>query len=150
MEGQICVQTPVCPFFDNNNMANSKTYIAASGISINVKLASGHAKHICFDMQSNGTSIYSTDKAVIIEALENDSRFGSLYKEMSMPKAAAQSAPVGEEKKPKIKEVEVECLADAKEYLAQECGVPRSIMRSKTAILTAAKENDIVFKGSLD
>lgn len=131
-------------------MGKKKVYISPSGISLNVKLASGHYKHVCFDMQSNGTSIYVTDSAGVIEALDNDSRCGKLYRAEDMAEAEAQSADAEAEKKPEMKEVEVSCLADAKEWLARECGVPRSVMRSKTSILLAAKENDVVFTGNLE
>lgn len=123
-----------------------KTYIAQSGISLNVKLKSGKHAHVCFDMQSNGTSVYVTSNKTIIEALEADKRYGEWYKEMELPKVARMA----EEEKHEAKEIEVTCLADAKEYLAMEHGVPRSSMRTKTAILLAAKANDVVFIGNLE
>lgn len=127
-----------------------KTYRSSAGISINVRMKSGHYKHVCFDMQSNGTSIFVTDSENLIEALDNDKRCGNLYTAVEEPAAAALDEAEAGTAEHKVKEVEVECLADAKEWLARECGVPRSVMRSKTSILLAAKENDIVFVGNLE
>ena len=56
-------------------------------------------------------------------------------------------APLPTETETEKKTVEVTDWDDARDYLAEHCGVLRSTMRSKSKVLEAANENNIVFIG---
>lgn len=121
-----------------------ETYKAKSGISINVKLQSGRHKHVCFEMQSNGESIYTTSNQALATALDNDPRCGVLYRKEEQVKEERQQV---REEEVKAQEVEVYCLDDAKQYLADKFGVPKSAMKKKADILDIAKRNGVLFTG---
>lgn len=127
------------------------TYIAESGISLNIKLESGHYKHVCFELQTNGQSVFVTEDKSLIEAMDKSHRNGVLYKKEKENMAekkddGGEKSEIGEVE---IKEVEVECLDDAKEYLVNEFGIPKTAVKKKADVLNAAKMNGVKFVGEL-
>lgn len=128
------------------------TYICRCGLSLNVKMKNGNKCHIKFSNMSDGRSSYSTSNEEIIYGLEHHSEYGKSYwKESSTQDEPVTVASEDEAvtEVAEVKEVEVSCLADAKDYLAKNCGVLRSSMKTKASIIEAAKGHNIEFKGDL-
>lgn len=126
-------------------METVKTYRAASEISLTVSIGKGNAKHIRFDVLSNGGSEYKTSDKSLQKALENHSRYGELFKCVAEVNADTQKKKVsntmGETK------ITVSSIAEAKDYLVEKLGMERTRLKNKEAICRAAEKNGIVFVG---
>ncbi len=126
-------------------METVKTYRAASEISLTVSMGKGNAKHIRFDVLSNGGSEYKTSDKSLQKALENHSRYGELFKCVAEVNADTQKKKVsntmGETK------ITVSSIAEAKDYLVEKLGIERTKLKNKEAICRAAEKNGIVFVG---
>lgn len=127
-----------------------KKYKASSCIGINVVLPSRKSKHIAFMPQSDGSSIYETGNEDEQQALERHRRFGRLFKLVATGSAAmkkckqegnTEAVEVGAGTE--LREVKVSDLASAKDYLAEEFGVSRTVLRTEKAIMEAAKAHGI-------
>lgn len=57
-----------------------KKYIAKTNVSVNVVLSNGKNRHITFSPLTGGGSVYYTDDADIIEALERHYKCGTLFR----------------------------------------------------------------------
>lgn len=126
-------------------METVKTYRAASEISLTVSMGKGKAKHIRFDVISNGGSEYKTGNKSLQMALENHSRYGDLFKCVAEVNADTQKKNASnaiEETK-----ITVSSIAEAKDYLVEKMGIERTKLKNKEAICRAAKKNGIVFVG---
>ena len=90
---------------------------------------------------------YSTTNPLLQNVIERSQYFKSgkifLVKQIVLEEDAAPEEVATEE----LKKVEVSCLEDAKEYLAEHCGVSRLKLKSKQSIENYAKENKIEFVG---
>ncbi|MEG2599575.1 MAG: hypothetical protein RSA66_08885 [Muribaculaceae bacterium] len=160
-----------------------KTYKSNTNISINVVLQSKKNLHISFVAMSNGSSVFTTDREEVQNAIENHYKFGKLFVLASVqgnPSIIATKNAVKEEitdvevyKNDKttadtnsnseknvteenteknesvgeLKKVTVSDIAVAKDYLADHCGVSRTMMRSTKSILEQAVANGIEFVG---
>lgn len=153
-----------------------KKYIAKTNVSINVVLPNGKNRHIAFSSLTGGGSVYYTDDACVIEAIESHYKYGTLFradssfdtgkqKNPSMPgsgqdKAVKADQPTDAESEesyvPDAEEVAEESegktvvVTDpdtAKAYLAEHFGVSRTKLKSIKAIKEAAEANGIVFEG---
>ncbi len=127
-----------------------KKYKASSCIGINVVLPSCKSKHIAFMPQSDGSSIYETGNEDEQQALERHRRFGRLFKLVATGSAAmekckqegdAEAVEVGAGTE--LREVKVSDLPSAKDFLAEEFGVSRTVLRTEKAIMEAAKAHGI-------
>ncbi len=146
-----------------------KKYQSKSCVSLSVLLENGHSIHVSFDGLTGGGSVYYTDNEELQAALEKHAKFGRLFKEVeivapttvSKPKAVLVkkatelaegegegTAEVTEEVEEAVvsgKEVHVSCWEDAKNHLADNCGISRTKLRSQKSITEAAEANGIVF-----
>ena len=92
-----------------------------------------------------------TDDKELQSAIEKHYRFGTLfvvdniYSEQEQQKTKRKAMDVKVE--PKIEEVTITCLDDAKEYLSDRFGISRTKMNSMKAIEEHAKANNIKFIG---
>lgn len=125
-----------------------KKYTAKTDLSLNVKTAKGYA-HIRFDSMTKGGSVYYTENEVIQAALESHPQYGRLYKadvimETKKEKDVAKKSPT---ESSKSKEVKVDSLSEAKDYLVENYGYSRTQLRTKDSILSSATESGIEFKG---
>lgn len=127
-------------------MGTIKTYKASSEISITIRLPKKANKHIRFDVLSNGSSVFSTGDKDIQSAIEKHSRFGELFTLVD-----TQETKEEREKEtvivPKLKEVSVGSIAEAKDYLAETFEVERTKLADKDSIVRAAAEHGIEFVG---
>lgn len=57
-----------------------KKYIAKTNVSINIVLAGGANRHISFSALTGGGSVFYTDDADIIEAMERHYKYGTLFR----------------------------------------------------------------------
>lgn len=111
--------------------------------------------HITFVPLSNGSSTFTTDNEEIINAIEHHYRFGKMFRLESVVDDSEERSVKSEEEaisaeateESDLKQVTVSDLAAAKDYLADKCGVSRTVMRSKSAILEQAKAHGIEFVG---
>lgn len=130
-----------------------KLYKSRTAISINVVLKSKKSMHIAFTVQSNGSSVYTTDNPDVQYALEHHYKYGKLFKLVSTESEADIKAKkeaeeaAANEKKDEIRKVSVSDLAAAKDFLADTFGISRTSLRSEKAIMEAAKAHNIEFEG---
>lgn len=131
-----------------------KRYKANTHISLNVVLSTKKNMHITFTPLSNGSSLFTTDNEEIIDAIEHHYKFGKMFRldgvedsgealESGEQRVESEEASEGET----LKQVSVSDLAAAKDYLADKCGVSRTVLRSKNAIIEQAKAHQIEFVG---
>lgn len=113
-------------------------------------LPSRKSKHIAFMPQSDGSSVYETGNEDEQQALERHSRFGKLFKLVATEPTVKEGckAKVGVEAdvagaETVLREVKVSDLSSAKDYLAEEFGVSRTVLRTSKAIMEAAKANGV-------
>lgn len=129
-------------------------YKSHGGLSVNIILPSGSNYHVRFDAMSNGQGLFSTSNDDVIWGLERHSKYGKWFVlDRSDKKIEKEEEPAEEKsdavaaKEPVV--VEVGCLADAKDYLANEHHVLRTKMKSKEQILKAAESCNVTFVGEL-
>lgn len=165
------------PFLISSNMI--KTYKANTNISINVVLASKKNLHVSFVPLSNGSSVFTTAREEVQDAIESHYKFGKLFvlsstqesQNKKIPKVTTEKlnnhigaiSENGDEntecENPEtgsddnsesdngLKKVTVCDIATARDYLAEHCGVSRTIMRNSKSILEHALANGIEFVG---
>lgn len=89
---------------------------------------------------------YRTSNPILQNVIENSEYFKSgkihLVKTIPLEKAPEVATPQDD-----FKKVDVSCLEDAKDYLAENFGVSRLKLKSKQAIVTQAAEYKIEFVG---
>ena len=145
-----------------NNLSEWHGEVKTGSISVRVSFTGGTAS------PSGAQPAYMVTKDPITQfVIENSKEFkdGFIHLEMSqdMPgehhrMAVPKNIPTTNNEpqsvtipqsteEPQSNKVEVTDWDDARDYLAEHCGVLRSTMRSKSKVLEAAKENNIVFIG---
>lgn len=144
-----------------------KTYTSTSEVHLSLQLAEGQRRRVSFRPKSGGGSTYSTSDPAEQNALERHHYFNRVFtlsvvsgegrqpvgRLASSPKPSGSVAKAGgtvssaEENGSKLQAVKVSCADDAKDYLADKFGLSRTKLRSKSAILAAAKEHGIEFVG---
>lgn len=104
----------------------------------------GKTKYFSFNPTPFGGSIYTTSNKAEQEALEASPHFGGAYyiERTSGAEEAEKEAP-----KAALTVVEVNDIEEAREYLMNNYGYSGSSLRSKKAILEAAQDKNIEFKG---
>lgn len=138
----------------------TKKYIAKTHVSLTIYYDNGAAKHVSFNQLTGGGSIYYSSCEAEQKALENHCKYGRLFKldpsfgsqpsvvaPVAAPAASPSAAAVSGNVPGAVRQVTVASLPDAKEYLANNCGVSRSKLRSAAAIHEAAAANNIEFIG---
>lgn len=130
-----------------------KTYKANTNVSINVVLQKSKKNlHISFSPLSNGNSTFTTDNEEIIKAIESHYNYGKLFRlhetlktaEMKISKGAADDNRTAPERTAS-KTVTVPDIASAKDYLADVCGISRTVLRTERSIMEQAEANGIRF-----
>lgn len=145
-----------------------KTYKANTNVSINVVLANNKNLRISFVPLSNGSSVYTTDKEEVMEAIERHYKFGTLFRlhsqhderkpdtvgthsaRLVVQGEASDDVSPEQEKSDNavvLKKVKVSDLAAAKDYLADTFGISRTYLRSEKSIKEQASANGIEFDG---
>ena len=90
--------------------------------------------------------MYSTDNKDIQKAVERHCNFGKRFRlEKAVEKKEVETvvAPVTKN----VKRVKVSDIATAKDYLANACGISRTVLRSEKSIMEQAEANGIEFYG---
>lgn len=89
---------------------------------------------------------YSTSDPILQNVIEKSDYFkrGKIFIVKTFELEQAPVAPVADEE---FKKVEVSCLEDAKDYLAENCGVSRLKLKGKQSIVNQAAELKIEFVG---
>jgi hypothetical protein len=146
-----------------------KKYKSKSCVSLSVILPTGGTTHISFNPVTGGGSVFYTDNAKIQAGLEKHPKFGKLFtldgavtkskpldkklKNIEYPKAE-KADPVQDQVSKdeatvtddaKLKEVEMTCNDDAKDYLVDKFGISRTKLRNRTQIEEAGKAKGIKF-----
>lgn len=130
-----------------------KHYKAKTDISINVVLKNGANMHISFTALSDGQSEFYTDNKDIQDALERHYRYGKLFKCIGVKDiSSVKSIPSKEEDADaepsnEIVKIRVNDLSEAKDYVADNFGISRTLLRSKKSIIDAAAIHNIEFEG---
>lgn len=122
-----------------------KRYKAATDVSVNVNVG-GSSERVCFTSVTAGGSVFYTDNPELQKALEGHYRYGSLFVEDKSYATEATKAKAEETKSPEAKAPEAKEFADfqeAKEWLSETFGIPRSNLKSKKHIETAAAEHGV-------
>lgn len=80
-----------------------KKYIAKTNVSVNVVLSNGTNCHITFSAVTGGGSVFYTDDAEVIKALESHYKYGKLFR--ADPNYISEKQPAKPALKPKRKSV---------------------------------------------
>ena len=126
-----------------------KQYKASRGLSINVVVGNKTNVHVAFEGRSDGSSYYATEDADLQHAIEHNCHFGHLFvldsaedeQVSSPPPEVTPDAPSSEQV------VEVTDIDEAKDYLAEKYGISRTMLRSKSALLSEGESRGITFRG---
>lgn len=125
-----------------------KIYKANTVLSINVVLRNNKNLHISFTPASDGSSTYATDDEEVQHAVEHNFYFGDKFKLLTEVKEEEAEKPATKEpEKQAVMRVKVSDLAAAKDYLAENCGISRTALRSEKSIIEQATANGIEFYG---
>ena len=109
--------------------------------------------HISFTALSDGQSEFYTDNKDIQDALERHYRYGKLFKCIGVKDiSSVKSIPSKEEDADaepsnEIVKIRVNDISEAKDYVAENFGISRTLLRSKKSIVDAAAIHNIEFEG---
>lgn len=120
-----------------------KTYKSPGVIRFSLRV-NGTNKYFSFNPTPFGGSVYTTSDKAEQEALEASPHFGGAY---YIERTSGAEEPKQEAPKAALAVVEVNDIEEAREYLMNNYGYSGSSLRSKKAILDAAQEKNIEFKG---
>lgn len=123
-----------------------KKYTAKTDLSLNIRTGKGYA-HIQFDSMTKGGSVYYTENPSLQEGLEKHPKYGRLFRMEVVKEVKREEPKLKPESEKKPKEVKVESLNDAKDYLVETHGYSRTQLRTKESILAAAAEVGEEFAG---
>ncbi len=153
-----------------------KTYRACTAVSFTAYLKDGASKRIQFESQSLGDSIYITRDKSVQDAIERHPLFGKLF---ALHSVMQEEDSVMQEEDSVMQEedseeasgsmsdtqdegssddgvhtteatIEVACLDDAKQWLIDNLGAPKSKLRNRNEILRYAEHAGINFVGTLE
>jgi hypothetical protein len=127
-----------------------KIYKSFTCLSLNVCLGNGNNVRVSFEKNSDGSSTYITENKDIQEGLESHYLFGNRFRIQGVIEdtiSQKQSAKKTEEEKSTLREVLMSDLSAAKDYIAENFGVSRTMLRTKSAIVEHAMANGVVFVG---
>lgn len=121
----------------------SKTHVCLS-----VALKGGGNAHVSFTELTGKGSVFTTDDKRLAESLRQHHKFGKLFKEEEVKEEhPAADAKGGGENAAEVHDaagkaedaLTFDNNEDAKDYLAEKYGISRSKMRTRAAIVEAAK-----------
>lgn len=126
-----------------------KQYKASRGLSINVVVGKNTNVHVAFEGRSDGSSYYATDDADLQHAIEHNCHFGHLFflDSAEDEQVSSPSPEVTPDTPSSEQVVEVTDIDEAKDYLAEKYGISRTMLRSKSAILSEGESRGITFRG---
>lgn len=125
-----------------------KRYISNTQACFNVILKSKKSFRVSFNPLSGTTkSIFYTNDKEVQDAMERHPLFGKLFKIDNNYVDVKKETVSEEDVKKTIKEINVSCIDDAKDYLCDNFGLSRTKLKSEKAILDAAEANNIKFIG---
>lgn len=127
-----------------------KIYKANTHVALNVILPNGKNTHVSFVGHSDGSSSFSTDSEVLQQSLEKHYRFNQLFfldREVEEAPAVNGAVKNDASQKAEYRQVEVSDLADAKNYIADNFEVSRTLLRSKASIVEYGRLHGIEFVG---
>lgn len=123
------------------------TYKAKSSVSINILLPSGGCKHITFQPQTMGGSVYYTDSEDEISGIESHPKYNRLFAKVVTQSNQPRKSRIKNAEAKVIKEVPVDCVEDAKAILCERYGLSRTKLKKVEQIKSAAAEHGIEFIG---
>ena len=120
----------------------SKTHVCLS-----VALKGGGNAHVSFTELTGKGSVFTTDNELLAESLRQHHKFGKLFKEEEVKEEPAADAKGGGENATGVHNatgategvLTFDNNEDAKDYLAEKYSISRSKMRTRAAIVEAAK-----------
>lgn len=95
-----------------------KKYIAKTNVSVNVVLSNGSNCHITFSAITGGGSVFYTDDAEVIRALENHYKYGKLFR--ADPNYISEKRPSKPALKPKRNSDEAKATSIPASMTAEE------------------------------
>ena len=106
-------------------------------------------RRVAFHATTMGNSYFTTDDASLQRGIERHPWYKKKFMLFSVEGDSPKSVTVAEEaggakKQEELKEVHFDTLADAKNYLAQECGVTRCNIKRIEDAVSAGKANGIL------
>lgn len=130
-----------------------KKYKSKSCVSLSVVLPTGGTTHISFSPVTGSGSVFYTENEKLQAGLESHPKFGKLFSLDSQPvvsakpaaKSKAKAADTASDGKNQLKEMEMSCNDDAKDYLVEKFGISRTKLRSREQIESAGIANGIKF-----
>lgn len=141
-----------------------KKYISKSDIALSVLLKTNKSVHVAFSPLTGGGSVLYTDDADLQWALERHPKYGRLFKlDIVRDEVAEGSEPLLREELPTeglsapsngagggpedlaLKQIHVDSLDDAKEYLCDHFGVSRTKLRTRKSIMDSGVSNGVEF-----
>ena len=128
----------------------TKFYKANTHIALNVILPNGKNIHVSFMGHSDGSSSFSTDNEELQQSLEKHYRFNQLFfldREVKEAHTEKDTVKNMVQQKAEYRQVEVSDLADAKNYIADNFEVSRTLLRSKTSIVEYGRLHGVEFVG---
>lgn len=150
----------------------TKTYRAGTAVSFTAYLESGASARIQFEVQSLGDSIYITRDKSVQDAIERHPLFGKLFvlHSVTQEEDSEDTESVTQEERYEESNgsmsytqdegsldgvhtdaaIEVSCLDDAKQWLIDNLGAPKSKLRNRNEILRYAEHAGINFIGTLE
>lgn len=119
-------------------------FTSKSHIAINVPLKDGGNAHISFTEVTGKGSVYYTDNEQLADAMRNHHKFGKLFKEVEVVEKKAEEKKLVADATGTVagsggKTLTFDNNEDAKDYMAEKYGISRSKMRTRAAIVEAAK-----------
>ena len=125
-----------------------KIYKANTHVALNVILPNGKNTHVSFMGHSDGSSTLITTSEALQCGLEHHVHFGRLfYLDRVVADEEAKVERIPSSVGTTLREVSVSDLSDAKDYLAEQYGVSRTLLRSKSAIIEHGRVHGVVFTG---
>ena len=140
----------------------TKTYKSYTQIAFSIILPGGGHRRISFVPRTGGGSVFVTEEQKVQAAIEKHPSFGVKFFLQPEPKSvlnAGVSKRLIEEateikkevkkvpEKQEVREVPFTNLSDAKEYLAKNFEVGRTLLRSREAIKKYASIHGVIFVG---
>lgn len=111
-------------------------------------MPSGVNLRISFEEVRNGSQ-YKTSDPDLQYAIEHDANFnkGFILAETKEEDEKKSAEPVAQEEVKTETTIKVNSISEARDFLAENFDYTRSNLRSKTAIISAGKEHNIIFEG---
>ena len=125
-------------------------YVSDKVISFSIRVKGQNDARVNFTACGDGGSTFSTDKPLLIEALEHSGMYGRVYRrapecECSGNKPCKKSPKKGDNEKRVKLVTSIGGWQDAVEYLVANCGSDGSKLTTPTAILAEAEAKGVRF-----